>query len=149
MKEHSFVKVKTRPFTTKAEVRHPYIFGGIRSVINVSEREDKEIVSPYKSLGISYYHFPTNEECKKMNWSNIKAAAKVLLDNIANDIPTIVHCIGGNNRSHMIVKCAYFALHGMHLADEYRAQPSHLIYNSRFLGQSIKDIECELKQLTK
>ena len=148
MRDYSFAKVKTRPFPTKADVRHPYIFGGIRSVINVAEREDEEIVSLYQSLGISYHHFPTKEECEEMNWNNIKAAAKVLLDNITNDIPTIVHCIGGNNRSPMIVECAYFALFGSHIEDEYRTQPNHLIYNSRFIGLGIQDMERELKLLT-
>lgn len=57
MKDYSFAKVKTRPFPTKADVRHPYIFGGIRSVINVSEKEDKEIVSLYHSLGICPFQF--------------------------------------------------------------------------------------------
>jgi hypothetical protein len=148
MRDYTFAKVKTRPFPTKVDVKHPYIFGGIRSVINVSEKEDKDIVSLYHTLGISYHHFPTKEDCAEMNWANIKAAAKQLLYNIAHDTPTIVHCIGGNNRSPMIVECAYFALHGVHLADEYRAQPNHLIYNSRFLGLSIEDMERELKQLT-
>ena len=57
MKDYAFAKVKTRPFPTKADVRHPYIFGGIRSVINVSEKEDKEIVSLYQSLGICPFQF--------------------------------------------------------------------------------------------
>lgn len=147
MRDYSFAKVKTRPFPTKIDVLHPYIFGGIQSVINVSEKEDKEIVSLYQSLGISHHHFPTKEECEEMNWSNIKAATKVLLGNISKGIPTIVHCIGGNNRSPMIVECAYFALNGVHFADEYRTQPNHLIYNSKFLNLSIEDIELELKQL--
>ena len=147
MRDYTFAKVKTRPFPTKADVRHPYIFGGIRSVINVSEKEDKEIISLYHTLAISYHHFPTKEECAEMNWANIKAAAKQLLYNIANDIPTIVHCIGGNNRSPMIVECAYYALHGSHFEDEYRSQFNHLIYNSQFLGLSIDEIECELSQL--
>ncbi len=147
MKDYAFAKVKTRPFPTKADVRHPYIFGGIRSVINVAEKEDKEIISLYQSLGISYHHFPTKEECEEMNWCNIKAAAKVLINNINADIPTIVHCIGGNNRSPMIVECAYYALHGSHLADEYRGEPNHLIYNSRFLGLNMAVMQKELEEL--
>lgn len=147
MRDYTFAKVKTRPFPTKADVKHPYIFGGIRSVINVSEKEDKDIVSLYHTLGISYHHFPTKEECAEMNWANIKAAAKQLLYNIAHDIPTVVHCIGGNNRSPMIVECAYYALHGSHFEDEYRGQLNHLIYNSQYLGFSIEEIERELSQL--
>ena len=147
MRDYTFAKVKTRPFPTKADVMHPYIFGGIRSVINVSEKEDKEILSLYRTLGISYHHFPTKEECVEMNWGNIKSATKQLIYNIANDIPTLVYCIGGNNRSPMIVECAHYALHGLHFKDEYREQLNHLIYNSQYLGLSIEEIERELKLL--
>lgn len=148
MREYKFARVKTRTFPTMADVRHPYIFGGVGCVINVSEREDEAVKYLYRSLGIRYHHFPTKEECEEMSWDNIKAATKVLINNISADIPTIVHCIGGNNRSPMIVECAYYALHGSHLADEYRTQLNHLIYNSRFFGLSIEDMEHELKQLT-
>ena len=40
-------KGQDKAFPAKADVKHPYIFGGIRSVINVSEKEDKDIVSLY------------------------------------------------------------------------------------------------------
>ena len=147
MRDYKFAPVKTRPFPTMADVRHPYIFGGVGCVINVSEREDEAVKSLYRSLSICYHHFPTKEECTEMSWANVKAATKVLLHCIANHTPTIVHCIGGNNRSPMIVECAYYALHGTHLSDEYRGEHNHLIYNSRFLGLNMTEIEGELKGL--
>lgn len=147
MKNYSFAQVKTRTFPTIADVKHPYIFGNVRSVINVSEKEDEVVKELYSRLGISYYHFPTKEESSDMNWENIKAAAKLLAENIKNNIPTVVHCIGGNNRSPMVVECAYYSLFGAHFEDEYRNHPNHLIYNSQFINKSIDEIEGELKSL--
>ena len=77
MKNYSFAQVKTRTFPTISDVKHPYIFGNIRSVINVSEKEDADIKALYSQLGIAYHFYPTKEECSDMNWDNIKAAAKV------------------------------------------------------------------------
>ena len=148
MKNYSFAQVKTRTFPTVSDVKHPYIFGNIRSVINVSEKEDADIKALYSQLGIDYHFYPTKEECSDMNWDNIKAATSVLVKNIKNEIPTIVHCIGGNNRSPMIVECAYYSLFGEHYADEYKNQLNHLIYNSQFIGKSTDDIETELKSLS-
>lgn len=144
----SFSLVKTRAFPTIADVRNPYIFGKVKSVINVSEKEDAIVKELYAQLGICYHHFPTKEETYDMNWENIKAATKILLQNINNNIPTIVHCIGGNNRSPMIVECAYYALNGIHLENEYKKQKNHLIYNSKYLGKSLSQIEQELEAIT-
>ena len=148
MKNYSFAQVKTRTFPTISDVKHPYIFGNIRSVINVSEKEDADIKALYSQLVIAYHFYPTKEECSDMNWDNIKAATRVLVKNIKNEIPTIVHCIGGNNRSPMIVECAYYSLFGVHYADEYKKQLNHLVYNSQFIGKSMDDIEAELKSLS-
>ena len=147
MKNYSFAQVKTRTFPTIADVKHPYIFGNVKSVINVSEREDSDIKALYSQLGIDYHFYPTKEECFEMNWENIKAATKILIKNIKNEIPTVVHCIGGNNRSPMIVECAYYALYGAHLEDEYKNQLNHLIYNNQFIGKSIEEIEYDLRSL--
>ena len=84
-----------------------------------------------------------------MGWGNILKAVKVLLDNIKNQIPTIVHCIGGNNRSPLVVEAAYFALTGQHLQDEYQGFPNHLIYNMEkgYLPFSLIEIEMKLQHL--
>ena len=138
MKNYSFAQVKTRTFPTVSDVKHPYIFGNIRSVINVSEKEDADIKALYSQLGIDYHFYPTKEECSDMNWDNIKAATSVLVKNIKNEIPTIVHCIGGNNRSPMIVECAYYSLFGEHYADEYNVLQT---MNSKHTLQSL-DFYC-------
>lgn len=67
MAHGTFSLVRTRPFPTIADVRHPHIFGNVRSVINVSEKEDAVVKQLYSQLGISYYHFPTKEESNDMN----------------------------------------------------------------------------------
>ena len=148
MKNYSFALVKTRSFPTISDVKHPYIFGNIRSVINVSEKEDIDVKALYVQLGINYHFYPTKEECSDMNWDNIKAATKVLINNIKNEIPTVVHCIGGNNRSPMIVECAYYSLFGVHFIDVYKNHLNHIIYNSQFIRKSMEEIEIELKSLS-
>lgn len=55
-----------------------------------------------------------------MGWENILKAVSVLLNCVQNQIPAIVHCIGGNNRSPLIVECLYFVLYQEHLPDEYK-----------------------------
>ena len=146
MKNYSFANVKTRTFPKISEIQNPYIFGGIKSVINVSEKEDENLKQEYLKLGIDYHFFPTKEDYE-INWESIKHATKKLLFNIKNKIPTIVHCIGGNNRSPMIVECAYFAINGTHLHDEYKGKYNHIIYNSQFINNDISALEEELKRL--
>ena len=66
------------------------------------------------------------------------------------DIPTIVHCIGGNNRSPLVVECAFYALYGYHLVDEYKGAKNHLLYNVEQgnLPFTLQEIERALKSLT-
>lgn len=79
MKNYSFAQVKTRTFPTVSDVKHPYIFGNIRSVINVSEKENADIKALYSQLGFDYHFYPTKEECSDMNWDNIKRLPVFLL----------------------------------------------------------------------
>lgn len=53
MKKYDFANVIVRPFPTISDVSNPYIFGGIKSVINVSEKEDARILAYYKTHSIT------------------------------------------------------------------------------------------------
>lgn len=81
-----------------------------------------------------------------MGWYNILECTKILIDNIKNQVATIVHCIGGNNRSPLVVECAYYALFGRHLNDEYKGATNHLLYNIEqdYLPLTIHEIETQL-----
>ncbi|WP_356911136.1 hypothetical protein [uncultured Muribaculum sp.] len=110
MKKYDFANIIVRPFPTKSDVSNPYIFGEIKSVINVSEKEDTYLIDYYKAHSITYHSFPLKECVPDIGWSNILKCVKIIIDNVRNDIPTIVHCVGGNNRSPLVVECAFYAL---------------------------------------
>lgn len=150
MRKYDFANIIVRPFPTKSDVSNPYIFGGIKCVINVSEKEDTYLTDYYKSHSITYHHFPIKECVPDMGWSNILKCVKIIIHNVRNDIPTIVHCIGGNNRSPLAVECAFFALYGCHLTDEYNGAKNHLQYNVEqgYLPLTLQEIERELNSLT-
>lgn len=143
MKKYDFANVIVRPFPTILDVSNPYIFGGIKSVINVSEKEDARILAYYKTHSVTYHHLPIKECVSDMGWSNITKCSEIIVDNVRSDIPTIVHCIGGNNRSPLVVECAFYALYGYHLIDEYKRAKNHLLYNVEqgYLPASIQEIE--------
>ena len=107
MDKYKFAEISTRPFPSILDVENPWIFGKTGVVINVSEHEDQRVINIYKKKKINYYHFPLNEESENMGWENILKAVSVLLNCVQNQIPAIVHCIGGNNRSPLIVECLY------------------------------------------
>ena len=144
-----FSKIKVRPYPTRSDLLNPYIFGGVRAVINVSEKEDKEICDFYQERGIDYHHYPLKENVNDMGWDNIIAAVKILINNLKEGIPTVVHCIGGNNRSRVVVECVYYVIWGKHLADEYKGYSNHLIYNVSmgFLPLDLNEVESQLKRL--
>ncbi len=146
MKKYKFAKIVARPFPSLADLSNPYIFGGIDTVINVSEREEKEHMQVYRLRGIAYHYFPLKEGGVDMGWENVKRAVEVILHNIDENNSIFIHCTGGNNRSRMVVECVYFALFGEHLNDEYRGSCNHLIYNveNKYLPLTLDAIEKEL-----
>ena len=150
MKKYDFANVIVCPFPTLSDVSNPYIFGGVKSVINVSEKEDVRLLDYYKTHSIAYHHLPIKECVPDMGWNNIMKCTEIIIDNVRKDIPTIVHCIGGNNRSPLVVECAFYALYGHHLIDEYKGDKNHLLYNVEqgYLPLMLQEIECELKSLT-
>lgn len=150
MDKYKFAEISTRPFPSILDVENPWIFGKTGVVINVSEHEDQRVINIYKKKKINYYHFPLNEESENMGWENILKAVSVLLNCVHNQIPAIVHCIGGNNRSPLIVECLYFVLYQEHLPDEYKGCFNHLFYNlsNGHIPFILKEVEHLLSQLS-
>ena len=146
MRKYDFANITVRPFPTISDLSNPYIFGGIESVINVSEKEDSRLCDYYKKHNIKYYYFPLKECVPDMGWSNILKCSKVIVENVKYNIATIVHCIGGNNRSPLVVECAFYALFGNHLTDEYKGAKNHLLFNVEqgYLPLTLQEIEKEL-----
>ena len=149
MRKYDFANITVRPFPTISDVLNPYIFGGIKSVINVSEKEDLNLISYFKTHAMTYHYFPLKECVPDMGWRCIMKCVETIIDNVRKYIPTIVHCVGGNNRSPLVVECAFYALHGYHLIDEYKGAKNHLLYNVEqgYLPLTQQDIERELNSL--
>lgn len=129
MKKYGFANVSARPFPTLLELDNKWIFGDVKAVINVSEREDPDLIKEYSKRGIEYSFFPLKEEVEDMGWANICLAVNKLVLYLRKNIPTIVHCECGNNRSRLVVEAAYYILIGKHYEDEYKGSFNHLIYN--------------------
>ena len=148
MKIYSFADIKARPEPTINDINNPWIFGNVMCVINVSEHESK-FIEEYDKRKIKYYYFPLKENISDIGYCNIIAAVKVVISNIRNGIPTIVHCTCGNNRSRSVVEAAYFALYHKHLQDEYKGFPNHLIWNikNHYLPYSLDEFEHQLINL--
>ena len=149
MKRYKFAKIIVNHFPTRADLENPYIFGGIRAVVNVSENEDEEMVSSFYTKGIEYYHFPLKEEVADMGWENIIRAVSIILDKIRNEIPVMIHCTGGNNRSRLVAECVYYSIYGSDYPDDYKGEVNHLIYNvmNHHIPYSLDAVHKELKGL--
>ena len=63
MKNYSFSNLTVRTFPTIADLNNPWIFGGVRVIINVSDWiYPEQILKAIEEKGIHWYHFPLVEE---------------------------------------------------------------------------------------
>ena len=149
MKRYRFAKIIVSPFPTSGDVVNPYIFGGIRTVVNVAEKESDEMKKLYRSNGMEYHHFPLNEESRDMGWNNIKNAVNLILEKIKTDHPVLIHCMGGNNRSRLVAECVYYCIFDSDYPDDYKGEFNHLIYNIKHnhLPVTLDKAHDELKDL--
>lgn len=130
MRNYSFSKLTVRGFPTILELNHPYIYGGVQVMINVSEKEyPKEILDIIETRGIRWYHFPLKENTPDIGIQNILAAVRELMIADANQEKTVLHCAYGNNRSRTVAECFHYKKMGFQLVDEYKGYPNHLAYN--------------------
>lgn len=130
MKIYSFANLTVRNFPTIPELNHPYIYGGVQLIVNVSGHEyPKEILKIIQDKGIEWYHFPLEEDVPDMGMANILAAVKVLEKADIDGKKVVLHCQFGNNRSRTVAEAFHFRKMGFHLDDEYKGYSNHLIYN--------------------
>jgi len=114
-----------------AELRNPYIFGGVKVLINVSTKKYPiRFRWELRRMGIKWYHFPM-EEIPDMGVDSLLKAVKVLEDSDRSGEKVILHCMCGNNRSRTVAEAYHFRKYGTHQDDEYRNEPNHLLYNCR------------------
>ena len=130
MVSYPFANITVRPFVGINDVRNPYIFKDGTHVINVSQDWREEVRDYVEQHSGTYDWIPLNEE-PNMGVENLLKAVTLLAKFDMLDSHTIVHCVGGNNRSRTVVEAYYFAKYGTHYEDEYKGFPNHLIYNCK------------------
>lgn len=75
MNIYRFAKIATRSFPTLNELKNLWIFqDDVALVINVSRHYDINIAEAIIAKGITYMHFPLEEEVYDIGWENIKRA---------------------------------------------------------------------------
>ena len=112
------------------ELRNPHIYGRTGIVINVSERDYPEVLKQYlQKHGKQLWHLPLSETDSDMGLENILKCVGILEQADKRNIPAIVHCDGGNNRSRVAVECYHYRKMGYQLDDEYKGAMNHLVYN--------------------
>ena len=150
MKAYNFAKITVRPYPNICDVNNRWIFTeDTAAVINVSQKEKKDITDAIIGKEIEYHHFPLAEEVDNIGWENLLKAVRTIARYDAQEKRIIVHCDGGQNRSRTVVEAFHFAKTGRHITDEYKGFTNHLIYNSLsgYLP-CIEEIESALQQLT-
>lgn len=147
MQSYKFANIVVFPFIGIITVKNPYIFQDGTHVINVSLDWREEVRDYVEQHGGTYDWIPLHEE-PHMEVDNLLKAVELLAKFDKPDHRTIVHCVGGNNRSRTVVEAYHFAKLGTHYEDEYKGFPNHLIYNcaSGYLPP-LQEMEDILKEL--
>lgn len=130
MKTYSFAKLQARWFPKMEEIQHPFIYGHVKYVVNVSEQSYSPVMhEAFDEKGIKTFHFPLSETDSDMGLENIFRAVAILEKADKECAPAVVHCVGGDNRSRVVCECFHFKKTGYQLEDEYKGYTNHLIYN--------------------
>ena len=126
---YDFANFSVRAFPIMHELRNPYIFGGVKVLVNVSTKKySLRMRWALRRLGIKWYHFPM-EEFPEMDVESLLSAVSVLEQADKKGEKVILHCMFGNNRSRTVAEAFYFRKYGHHLEDPYKDSSNHLIYN--------------------
>ncbi len=151
MKSYDFARIQARPFPTAAELGNPYIYGRVKYVLNVSDKDyPKEIAEGMARLGIRSFFLPLVETGNDMGLENILRTVRILELADEEGVPVIVHCGFGNNRSRVVVECFHYRKFGFQLEDAYKGARNHLEYNcSNGLLPPIEEVESMILALPK
>ena len=135
MRLYTFAHIADREYPTLHLLDHPYIWGGVRFCVNVSEKPySTDVVEAMAEHGIDWIHCPVSEE-PGSNWrDSLLTAIPQMITAYHSGWKQIVHCDFGNNRSRTFVEAFYYCLKDEHLEDPYKGEMNHLAYNCR-IGQ--------------
>lgn len=151
MRSYDFAPIAAREYPTLKMLDHPYIWGGVRYCINVSEKPySPELEKAMKERGIEWLYCPLSEEMPSCpDWTGpIYYAVAELCQAYEEGKKMVVHCDFGNNRSRTLIEAFYYRLFGEHLKDEYKGEINHIVYNSK-VGHlpPVEDLEKDLLSL--
>ena len=132
MRSYAFAPISAREYPTIRLLDNPYIWGGVRFCVNVSEKPySTELVMALKEHGIEWIYCPVSED-DGAQWQDaiLNALPKMLLA-YESGHKQVIHCDFGNNRSRSFVEALYYRVFNEHFADEYKGEFNHLAYNCR------------------
>ena len=130
MKSYTFAPISAREYPTIALLDNPYIWGGVRFCVNVSERPySVELAKALADRGIEWVYCPVSEDDGAQWLDALITALPKMLYAFKMGQKQVVHCDFGNNRSRTFVEALYFVLNNKHFADEYKGEINHLVYN--------------------
>lgn len=134
MRTYGFAPIAAREYPTVKMLDHPYIWGGVRYCVNVSEKPySPDLESAMMERGIEWLFCPLSEEKPaREDWTGpVYSAVSGLCQAYKDGKKMVVHCDFGNNRSRTLVEAFHYCLFGKHLEDEYKGEVNHLVYNSK------------------
>ena len=132
MKTYTFAPIAAREYPSLRLLDNPYIWGGVRFCVNVSEKPyTADLVKALRDRGIEWIYCPVSEADGAQWLDSLIVALPRMLYTYESGLKQIVHCDFGNNRSRSFVEALYFKIRGEQLADEYKGEFNHLIYNCK------------------
>ena len=130
MRTYPFAPIAAREYPTIALLDNPYIWGGVRFCVNVSEKPyPVELAKALADHGIDWIYCPISEEPGAQWLDALMTALPRMLYAYKTGLKQVVHCDFGNNRSRSFVEALYYCLHNEHFQDEYKGEINHYVYN--------------------
>lgn len=132
MKSYSFAPISAREYPTLKILDNPYIWGGVRFCVNVSEKPySSELEAAMASHGIEWVFCPVSEDEGSLWWESMEAGLMALDAAHKAGKKIVVHCDCGNNRSRSFVEAFHYMITGKQFEDEYKGEINHLAYNCK------------------
>lgn len=132
MKTYTFAPITAREYPTLILLDHPYIWGGVKFCVNVSEKPySAELKKALAAHEIEWVHCPISEDPGAEWMEALSIALPKMYRAYKDGKKQVVHCDFGNNRSRTFVEALYFAIAGKQYEDPYKGDFNHLIYNCK------------------
>lgn len=132
MRTYNFAQISAREYPSVKLLDHPYVWGGVKFCINVSEKPySPELVKAMKEHGIEWVFLPVSEGMGADWTSALETALPRMYEAYKAGKRQVIHCDFGNNRSRTFVEAFYYLLTKEQFHDEYKGEINHLAYNCK------------------